>query len=76
MATNKGPTLTKREIEVLRLLASGMADDQIARELGVANSTVQSHVGNIMRKLGAANRVQCGSIAVRLGLIDADNGRE
>lgn len=63
--------LTEREVHVLRRLLQGNTDDQVARELGIAPSTVQSHVANIHQKLGASNRMQCGFLAARLG-VDID----
>jgi DNA-binding NarL/FixJ family response regulator len=50
--------LTKRELEILAAMAEGKTNAQIAADLTIAESTVKSHVKNIMRKLGAANRAQ------------------
>ena len=58
-----GP-LTEREVQVLGLLASGLANKQIALELGISEHTVKFHVSSIYAKLNAANRTQ----AVREGL--------
>ncbi|MGE0135485.1 MAG: DNA-binding response regulator [Dehalococcoidia bacterium] len=63
------PALTHREAEVLQLLARGLTDQQIARALGIARTTVHSHVGALLRKTAAANRVQLGIIASRQGLL-------
>jgi DNA-binding NarL/FixJ family response regulator len=51
-----GQALTAREIDVLRALAAGKTNAQIALSLFVAEGTVKSHVKHILRKLGAANR--------------------
>jgi NarL family two-component system response regulator LiaR len=60
--------LTPRELEVLALLAGGRANKAIARELGVAEKTVKTHVGNILGKLGLSDRTQAALYAVREGL--------
>ena len=61
--------LTDRELEVLGLLAAGMANQQIARELVVALETAKKHVSHILGKLGAANRTQAVARARELGLV-------
>ena len=60
--------LTARELEVLALLAGGRANKAIAFELGVAEKTVKTHVGNILGKLGLSDRTQAALYAVREGL--------
>jgi DNA-binding NarL/FixJ family response regulator len=65
-------TLTERESEVLRLLALGKANKEIARELEVGEQTVKSHVGHILAKLGVRSRTQAALHAVRIGLVPAD----
>ena len=60
--------LTAREHEVLALLARGRANKAIAFELGVAEKTVKTHVGNILGKLGLSDRTQAALYAVREGL--------
>lgn len=62
--------LTPRELEVLRLIASGMSNKEIARELGLNERTVKGHVSNILSKLGLADRTQAALYAVREGIID------
>jgi NarL family two-component system response regulator LiaR len=60
--------LTPREREVLALLARGRANKAIARQLGVAEKTVKTHVGNILGKLGLSDRTQAALYAVREGI--------
>jgi len=50
------PSLTPREIEVLRLLTGGLSDREIATRLGISPKTVEKHVGAVLRKTGAAGR--------------------
>jgi DNA-binding CsgD family transcriptional regulator len=61
--------LTPREIEVLELLAEGLANKAIASRLGISDQTVKFHVSSIYSKLGAANRTDAVRRAVRRGLI-------
>jgi LuxR family transcriptional regulator, maltose regulon positive regulatory protein len=61
--------LSERELEVLRLLAAGKANQQIAEELVVALGTVKKHVTHILDKLGAANRTEATARARELGLL-------
>jgi DNA-binding CsgD family transcriptional regulator len=58
--------LTERELEVLRMLGSGLTNRQIAEELFISPKTASVHVSNILRKLDVANRVQAAAIAQRL----------
>jgi NarL family two-component system response regulator LiaR len=61
--------LTERETEVLRLLARGKANKQIASALFVEEKTVKAHVSSILRKLGVQSRTQAALHAVRTGLV-------
>jgi DNA-binding NarL/FixJ family response regulator len=61
--------LTPREIEVLRLMAEGKSNPEIAAALGRAEGTMKIHVQNILQKLGAADRTQAVTIALRRGII-------
>jgi two-component system, NarL family, response regulator LiaR len=64
--------LTDRETDVLKLLARGMANKQIASELFVEEKTVKAHVSGILRKLGVQSRTQAALHAVRVGLVSVD----
>jgi DNA-binding CsgD family transcriptional regulator len=61
--------LSERELEVMRLLASGRTNREIAHELYVSHGTVKAHTANIYRKLGAHNRAEMISRARTLGLL-------
>jgi two-component system, NarL family, response regulator LiaR len=64
--------LTERETEVLKLIARGKANKQIAKELFVAMSTVKTHVINLYRKLGVSSRTQAALYAARVGLVPTE----
>lgn len=64
--------LTERESEVLRLLATGISNREIARLLFVAESTIKTHVEHILSKLGVSDRVQAAVWAVRHGLVSPE----
>ena len=61
--------LTARELEVLELLAQGLANKSIALRLGISDQTVKFHVASICGKLGAVNRTDAARRALRLGMI-------
>jgi len=61
--------LTAREVEVLKLLAEGLTNQEIANRLIVSPTTVKTHVQNILQKLGVSDRTQAAVYAVRCGLI-------
>ena len=61
--------LTQREVEVIRLVAAGRTDREIAEELVIGVRTVGTHVGNILNKTGAANRAEAASYANQNGLV-------
>jgi DNA-binding NarL/FixJ family response regulator len=65
-----GEALTDREMEVLRLLAQGKVNKEIAAALTIAERTVKFHVSAIMDKLGAGNRTEAVAIAAQRGLIE------
>jgi DNA-binding NarL/FixJ family response regulator len=62
--------LTPREVDVLRLIAAGNANKQIADQLSIGEATVKSHVTNLLSKLGANDRAHAVTIGLRRGIID------
>ena len=66
------PPLTDRELEVIRALAQGKSDRQIAQSLGISEKTVGNHTSNIYRKLHIFDRTQAVIYAVREGIIDVE----
>lgn len=75
-ATNRPLTddpLTEREVEVLRLVAQGLSNQEIAKTLTISERTVGNHIGSILRKLHLANRTQAALYALRRGLVDINS---
>ena len=66
------PPLTERELEVIKALAQGMSDRQIANALGISEKTVRNHTSNIYRKLHIFDRTQAVIYAVREGVINVE----
>ncbi|MFL6009299.1 MAG: response regulator [Rubrobacteraceae bacterium] len=71
-APDSPEALTDRETEVLRFLARGKANKQIASSLYVSEKTVKAHVSSILMKLGVQSRTQAALYAVRTGLVSID----
>lgn len=69
-APNSPEELTEREVDVLRLLAQGRSNKEIARLLSIGEKTVKTHVSNILSKLNVASRTQAALYAVRIGLVE------
>lgn len=65
-----GDSLTDRERQVLERLVQGLGNTQIARELGISPETVQTHVRNLLGKLGVGSRLEAVSSALQLGIVD------
>jgi DNA-binding NarL/FixJ family response regulator len=61
--------LTPRELEVLRLMAQGLENSEIARELVISTRTARNHVASILEKLHMQNRIQAAVYAVRHGVV-------
>ena len=66
----KSENLTRREIEVLNLIAQGHSNSEIAEQLVVSERTIGSHIGNILGKLHLANRTQAALYALKEGFVD------
>jgi DNA-binding NarL/FixJ family response regulator len=66
---NLQPLLSSRESEVLRLIAKGLANKQIAADLAVGEATVKTHVRHILEKLGAPDRTRAVTLAMERGLL-------
>jgi DNA-binding CsgD family transcriptional regulator len=64
----RAASLSRRELEVLRLLAAGESNSQIARRLGLSTHTIERHVANLYRKIGARGRADAVGHALRHGL--------
>ncbi len=64
--------LTERETDVLRLLAQGQSNKEIAHTLNIGEKTVKTHVSNVLGKLGVQSRTQAALYAVRIGLVSAE----
>ena len=76
IATNLGSPLdpsdrilTPRETEVLRMIADGLGNKEIAARLGISDHTVKFHISAILAKLGASNRAEAVTLGIREGLI-------
>ena len=63
--------LTEAEVDVLRLIAAGNANKQIAAQLSITEDTVKGRVKNILSKLGANDRTQAAMIGLRRGIIES-----
>ena len=68
-APERPEPLSERELDVLRLLAYGLANKEISRDLGIAEKTVKTHVSSILGKLGVQSRTQAALYAGRVGVV-------
>jgi NarL family two-component system response regulator LiaR len=66
-------SLTARELKVLRLIAEGLSNHDIAKKLFISEPTVRTHVSNILRKLHLDNRTQAALYALREGLASLED---
>ena len=67
------PSLTSREKDVLNLMAAGLMNKDIAKELYISEATVKNHVSSILRKLNATVRTEAVITGIKYGLIDINN---
>lgn len=67
-AGDDGPSLTRREIEILQLVADGLSNKEIGGQLSITEGTVKNHVHNALEKLQLENRIQAAAYVVRQGL--------
>jgi two-component system, NarL family, response regulator LiaR len=72
-APDNPEALTERETEVLRLIGRGKSNKEIATQLYIGETTVKSHVSNILMKLGVPSRTQAALFALRTGLVSLDS---
>ena len=72
-STANSETLTKRQLQVLTLLARGHSNKEIANKINLAEATVKMHVTSILKALGVSNRTQAAMAAEKLGLALPDN---
>jgi DNA-binding CsgD family transcriptional regulator/tetratricopeptide (TPR) repeat protein len=70
LPTGRGPALSARELEVLRLVADGRTNGEIAERLFITRKTAGVHVTHILDKLGVSNRVEAAMVAARSGLLE------
>jgi len=61
--------LTPREVEVLRMLAEGLSNHELASSLGVSDHTIKFHISSILDKLGASTRTEAVTLGIRMGII-------
>jgi DNA-binding NarL/FixJ family response regulator len=66
--------LSPRQMDVLRFLAKGLLDKEIAERMKLSERTVSHYCGAIYQKLGAANRTEAVTLALKQGLVSADRG--
>jgi len=64
-----GPSLTGRELEVLRAIVSGRSNKEIGFELGISEATVKTHINSILSKLGVTDRTQAATTALQRGIV-------
>lgn len=74
-STTAAPALTEREVDVVRLVADGLSNDEIGRALDVTSKTVEGHIGRIFTRTGVHSRTELAARAIREGWLDVPGGR-
>jgi DNA-binding CsgD family transcriptional regulator len=74
VALPKAPPLTEREKEILRWVAAGLQNKEIAQKLGISLATVRNHIHNILEKLDVHSKLEAVSLAFRQGWVQGPNG--
>jgi len=69
-------SLTKRQVEILRLLADGKTTAEISSELGLSQTTVRNYIANLLAAMGVHNRLQAVVAAAKAGLLDGPSASE
>ncbi|MFL5547451.1 MAG: response regulator transcription factor [Gemmatimonadales bacterium] len=69
VAENGNPALTRRELSVLRLVALGLGNKEIASQLGISTHTVKYHLASLLAKLGVHSRTEAVTMGLRKGLV-------
>ncbi len=64
-----GPSLTSRELEVLKCIVAGRSNREIGNELSISEATVKTHINNILGKMGVADRTQAATSALQRGIV-------
>jgi len=67
-APPEGPPVTRRELEILQLVAEGLSNKEVGKKLSITEGTVKNHVHNALEKLHMENRIQATAYIVRQGL--------
>lgn len=65
-----GPSLTNRELEVLKLIVAGKSNKDIGNELSISEATVKTHINNLLSKLGVSDRTQAATTALQRGIVE------
>jgi len=65
-----GPSLTNRELEVLKLIVAGKSNRDIGTELTISEATVKTHINSILSKLGVSDRTQAATTALQRGIVE------
>ena len=63
-------SLTKRELEILKLIAQGLLNKEIAAMLNISERTVKNHISNIFKKIDVSDRTQAAVFAIKNGIVE------